>query len=85
MKLKTRPKPDQSYNTRKCLINYKLKNLFETKSLAPAPCLLKDRDETKTQVSILNLLILIRLTSVEMVEKAQKDQTKPNLKEHETI
>ena len=46
---------------------------------------MKDRDETKTQVSILNLLILIKLTSVEMVEKAQKDQTKPNLKEHETI
>ena len=49
------------------------------------PCLWKDRDETKTQVSILNLLILIKLTSVEMVEKTQKDQSKPNLKEHETI
>ena len=47
--------------------------------------MLKDRDETKTQVSILNLLILIKLTSVEMVEKTQKDQSKPNLKEHETI
>ena len=33
---KTRPKPDQSSNTRTRLINLKFKNLFETRSLAPA-------------------------------------------------
>ena len=75
----------QSYNTRTRLINYKFKNLFETQSFAPA-CW---KTETRPRLKPLYFIILYWLSWLplifDMVEKARKDQTKPNLKEHETI